>query len=215
MRKYIVEFIGTFFLVTTICMTVIGGLGNLAPIAIGSTLMVMVFAGGHISGAHYNPAVTIAIFLSGKLPARDILPYIIAQCAGAILASLLTGYLLAEQDLSVESVMQPEAVPALLAEFVGTFALCYVILNVATAKGTANNSFYGLAIGFTLLCMIYTFGAISAGAFNPAVALGISLSSIVDWSAIWIYLLACFAAGAVSAFVFNFVNGPEIEEAGA
>jgi len=208
MRKYIVEFIGAFFLVLTICMTVLGGAGDMAPLAIGSALMVMVFAGGHISGAHYNPAVTLAVFMRGKCPASDVLPYMVAQILGGVVAALASAFLLG-------SLGAPDAVPtrlavgpSILAEFLGTFALCYVVLNTATAKGTSGNSFYGLAIGFTVLCMAYALGGVSGGAFNPAVAFGISTAGIKEWADIWIFLVGNFAAGALAALVFNFVNDP-------
>src|SRR5450631_3295612 len=94
MRKYITEFIGTFFLVLIIGMVVIGGKGNYAPLAIGSVLMVMIFAGGHISGAHYNPAVTFAVLLRGKISVSEAIPYIIIQIAGAVVASFAVRYLL-------------------------------------------------------------------------------------------------------------------------
>ena len=95
LNKYLVEFIGTFFLVLTIGMTVIspGDAGNLAPLAIGGVLMVMIFAGGHISGAHYNPAVTLAVFLRGKCPAKDVAPYIVSQLIAAAVASSLVLFL--------------------------------------------------------------------------------------------------------------------------
>jgi len=90
MNKYIAEFIGTFFLVLTIGCTGIGaGAGVIAPLAIGAALMVMVFAGGHISGAHYNPAVTVGVLIRGKVNAADVVPYMVAQLVGAGLASLI------------------------------------------------------------------------------------------------------------------------------
>src|SRR2546423_239709 len=148
MNKYIAEFIGTFFLVLTIGCTGIGaGAGVIAPLAIGAALMVMVYAGGHISGAHYNPAVTLAILLRGKLNAADVLPYIVAQLAGAALAAVAVKFLRAGIDVTA---IAPKMGPALLAEFLFTFALVYVVLNAATAEGTSGNSFYGLAIGFTV-----------------------------------------------------------------
>lgn len=209
MRKYLVEFIGTFFLVLTVCMVVRGGLGNFAPLAIAAVLTAMIYAGGHISGAHFNPAVTISIYLRGKLPASDIIPYIIAQVLAALIAALLSKLYFGDSLASEAPPAVFNLVPALVGEFIGTFGLCYVILHVATAKGTAGNSFYGLAIGITVLGMAYVFGSFSGGAFNPAVATGISLAGIVAWSNFWIYLLACFLAGATAAFVFKFVNGPE------
>ncbi len=203
MKKYLVEFIGTFFLVLTIIAAVNGGAGNLAPIAIGAALMVMVYAGGHISGAHYNPAVSLAVYIRGKLASSELLPYFIAQVLGAILAALL-----AINVFGFETAMGSiEVGPALLAEVLGTFALAFVILNVATAKGTEGNSFYGLAIGFTVTAMAYVFGGISGGAFNPAVAIGISLAGMSAWTNIWVFLVACFGGGAIAAYVFKYVNG--------
>jgi aquaporin Z len=201
MNKYIVELIGTFFLVLTIGCTVVGnGAGALAPLAIGSALMVMVFAGGHVSGAHFNPAVTLSVWLRGRCPSKDVAPYMIFQIAGAVLASFVVKFL--KQGTPVTA-MQPAAVPALLAEFLFTFALAYVVLNVATAKGTTGNPTYGLAIGFTVLAGAYSVGNISGAVFNPAVAVGVSMMGLSSWSNIWIYVAADFAAGAGAAVVFK------------
>jgi len=204
MKKYLTEFIGTFFLVLTVGMTVIEpGAGNLAPLAIGSALMIMVYAGGHISGGHYNPAVTLAVWLRGRCPASDVGPYWGAQIAGSAVAAILT--LKLKGDPTVIP-MDTQPFPALIAEFVGTFALAYVVLNTATSKGTAGNSFYGLAIGFTVMTMAFALGGISGGAFNPAVATGITLMHLASASNIWIYLLGNLGGGAVAACVFRFVN---------
>lgn len=201
MNKYIVELIGTFFLVFTIGCTVIGtGAGALAPLAIGSVLMVMVFAGGHISGAHYNPAITLGVWIRGKCPTKDVLPYMIFQAIGAALAALGVKYLKAGASIAPMTI---STLPALLAEFIFTFALVFVVLNTATAKGTANNSFYGLAIGFTVMAGAFAVGNISGGAFNPAVALGVSVMGLSAWSNFWIFLVSEFAAGALAAMVFK------------
>lgn len=206
-NKYLVELIGAFFLVATIGFTVIPpGAGNLAPLAIGSALMVMVFAGGHISGGHYNPAVTLAVFLRGKCPASDVLPYMIAQVAGAAAAAAAVIFI---KESSPPTTLSLVATKALLAEFLFTFALCYVVLNVATAKGTAGNSFYGLAIGFTVMVGVFAVGGVSGGVFNPAVAVGITLMEISGFGNIWIFLLADFAAAVVAALVFRITAGNE------
>ncbi len=205
MNKYIAEFIGTFFLVLTIGCTGIGaGPAVIAPLAIGAALMVMVFAGGHISGGHYNPAVTLGVLIRGKVKATDVVPYMIAQFAGAAIAALVVGKLL-RAGIAVTPVT-PKIGPALAAEFLFTFALVYVVLNAATAEGTSGNSFYGLAIGMTVMTGAFAVGDISGGAFNPAVALGISLLGISSWNNIWIYLAANFGAAIVAAFVFNLIN---------
>ena len=210
MNKYVVEFIGTFFLVLTIGCTVIGqGAGALAPLAIGSALMVMIFAGGHISGGHFNPAVTLGVWLRGKCAAKDVAPYMVFQIMGALLAALVVKFLKGGAPVAA---LHPVTLPALLAEFLFTFALVYVVLNVATARGTSGNSFYGLAIGFTVLVGAFSVGNISGGAFNPAVAVGISALGLSSWGNIWIYLVAEFAAAAVAAGAFNALNPAEREE---
>jgi aquaporin Z len=206
MNKYIAEFIGTFFLVFTIGCTVIGASsGVIAPLAIGAALMVMVYAGGHISGAHYNPAVSVGVLIRGKLNVEDFIPYIIAQLAGASLAALAVKFLRAGATITAAT---PKVGPALLVEFLFTFALVYVVLNAATAEGTSGNSFYGLAIGMTVMTGAFAVGDISGGAFNPAVALGISIMGLSSWPNIWIFLVANFAAGVLAAIVFNVINPP-------
>src|SRR5580692_8086428 len=210
MQKYLAEFIGAFFLVLTIGCTVIGqGAGPLAPLAIGSALMVMIFAGGHISGGHFNPAVTLGVWLRGKCAAKDVAPYMISQIIGAVLAAFAVKFL---KGGGAVAPLHPATLPALLAEFLFTFALVYVVLNVATAKGTSGNSFYGLAIGFTVLVGAFSVGNISGGAFNPAVATGISVMGLSSWANIWIYLVAEFAGAAVAAGAFKVLNPAEREE---
>ena len=204
MKKYLVEFIGTFFLVLTVGMTVIDpGAGALAPLAIGSALMIMVYAGGHVSGGHYNPAVTLAVWLRGRCPQSDVLPYMGSQVAGGIVASMVVLGLKGDPTVIPADI---KIFPALVAELIGTFALCYVVLNTATAKGTAGNSNYGLAIGFTLMTMAFALGGISGGAFNPAVATGITFMKLEKTANIWIYFLGNFGGGALAAAVFKFIN---------
>jgi aquaporin Z len=202
-RKLAVEGIGTFFFVLTIGLVVIGSEGvaaALAPVAIGSALMVMIYAGGHISGGHYNPAVTLAVWMRGKATSAEVLPYWAAQIAGAAVAAAAVRYLTGGV---IDSPGTVEMVPALLAEFLFTFALCYVVLNVATARGTEGNSNYGLAIGFTVLIGAFSVGAISGGAFNPAVAVGITLMGLSAPASLWILLVGDLLGGAAAAAVFN------------
>ncbi len=210
MNKYIVELIGTFFLVFTIGNVVIEpGAGALAPLAIGSVLMVMIFAGGHISGAHYNPAVTLAVFLRGKCDAKDVVPYVVSQCAGAGLAALAVQFLKGPEAAIVTMDISETLPQVLLAEALFTFALAYVVLNTATAKATEGNSFYGLGIGFTVMSGAFAVGGISGGVFNPAVAVGISMLGLSAWANIWVYLVANLGGAAIAAFVFMFVNGSD------
>jgi|SRR5271157_2455200 len=204
MRKYLAEFIGTFFLVLTVGMCVIKpDAGGFAPIAIGSALMVMVYAGGHVSGGHFNPMVTLAVWLRGRCPAADVPGYMVSQVAGAGAAAGLALFLKGNPAVTP---MELKTVPALLAELAGAFALAYVVLNVATAKATAGNSNYGLAIGFTVMTMAFAVGGISGGAFNPAVAVGIVIMHLVNVTDIWIYLVANFAGGALAAAAFRCLN---------
>ena len=207
MGKYLTEFIGTFFLVLTIGCCVVGGAVP-APLAIGAALMVMVFAGGHVSGAHYNPAVTLAVTMRGRCSSADVVPYIVSQVAGAVVAALAVKFLFAgEKMAAVQAMDLSKTIPqALLAEFLYTFALAYVVLNVATAKANANNSFYGLAIGLTVLTGAFSVGGISGGAFNPAVAVGITTLGLAAAANIWIYLVADFAGAALAAIVFKIIN---------
>jgi len=204
MNKYIAEFIGTFFLVLTIGCTVIPGApGVIAPLAIGAALMVMVFAGGHISGAHFNPAVTLAVFIRGRCDAKDVVPYWVAQIAAAVAAAFVAMFLVGKSGTPMEIANVPQA---LAAEFLFTFALAYVVLNSATAKGTANNSFYGLAIGMTVMVGAFSVGSISGGAFNPAVAVGIGVMKLVNFSQIWIHLSADLVGGLLAAVTFKILN---------
>jgi len=207
MRKYLTEFIGTFFLVFAIGMVVLKGKGDFAPLAIGATLMVMIYAGGHISGAHYNPAVTLAILIRGKISIAEAVGYMVVQVLAACAASFVVMYL-TNDKIPGEAVEMVNTAKGLVAELIGTFALAYVVLNVATAKGTSGNSFYGLAIGFTVLAMAFAVGAISGGAFNPAVAIGISLMKLASWNNMWVYLVGCFGGAALAAIVFR-VNNPD------
>lgn len=211
MRKYLTEFIGTFFLMLTIGCTVgfsMGGGGGIPPLAIGSMLAAMIFAGGHVSGAHYNPAVTLAVALRGRCPLSDAIPYVVAQVIGAAGGALAAAYLLPTGKLSlIKAIDLSKTVPqAMVAEALFTFALAYVVLNVATAKANANNSFYGFAIGFTVLAGAFSVGNISGGAFNPAVAVGISILGLASWNDIWIYLAADLIGGAAAAMVFKAIN---------
>lgn len=205
MNKYLTEFIGTFFLVLTIGCAVIGKVA-LAPLAIGAMLMVMVYAGGHVSGGHYNPAVTFAVCIRGKCTWNDFLPYVISQVAGGLLATLAVGILVGAPEKPATALIVNKS---LLAEFLFTFALAYVVLNVATAKATAGNSNYGLAIGMTVMVGAFSVGHISGGAFNPAVAVSASVMGLIPSSDVWIHLVADFSGGAVAAFAFKEINSDQ------
>jgi aquaporin Z len=184
------------------------GAAPMAGLAIGVVLAVMIFAGGHISGGHYNPAVTLGVLLRGKTTIDVAVGYWVVQIVAAVLAAIAVTYMKPAMPATpMVDALQLGA--ALLAEFLFTFALVYVVLNVATAKGTEGNSFYGLAIGFTVLVGAYAVGSISGGAFNPAVAVGGSIMNIFAWGNIWVYFVAELAAGAVAAGVFRYLHPGE------
>ena len=209
-RRLVAELIGTFFLVFTVCTVINAKTGSpaLAPLAIGAVLMVMVYAGGHISGGHYNPAVSTAVLVRGKLDAADFIPYVVAQLIAAIVAALLARVVVGGGQTAALGGIGKQ----LIVEFLFTFALAWVVLNVATAKATEGNSFYGLAIGCTVAAGAFAVGGISGGAFNPAVAIGLIVLGVVKFSHIWVYLVANFAGGAVAGIAFLALNP---EEAGA
>jgi aquaporin Z len=205
MKLYLTEFIGTFFLVLTVCLTAPTG-NPLAPLAIGASLMIMVYMGGHVSGGHYNPAVSLAAVIRGALPGPQLVPYWVAQVLGALVAAFV-----AKSASNLPFACAPGsgvgAGSALLIEFLFTFALCLVVLNSATAKKTEGNSFYGLAIGFTIVVAAFAGGGISGGAFNPAVGIGPivvnALTSGGSVSNLWLYLVGPLLGGVAAALVFK------------
>jgi aquaporin Z len=205
-RKLAVEFIGMFLFVFTVGMATESANKSgalLAPLAIGSVLMVLVFAGGHVSGGHYNPAVSTAVFLRGKLKANEYGAYLVTQFVAAALAGLLVNAVGGKQTPGVTASIGK----MLVVEFLFTFALTYVVLNVATAKGTEGNSFYGLAIGFVVVIGAISVGWISGAAFNPAIALGATVLGAFKWSHLWVYLVADFLGGAAGAGAFLYIQG--------
>jgi aquaporin Z len=207
MPKLLTEFVGTLLFLFAISTAVLTGT-PMAPLAIGAALMVMVYMGGHVSGAHYNPAVSLAVLIRGKMPAGDLLPYWIAQILGAvvgcILASLATG-----KSFAVMPGEGVSTLSAVLVEVVFTFALALVVLNVATAKATAGNSYYGLAIGFTIVVAAFSGGGISGGAFNPAVATGAAINSMVHGQGagpIWLYWIGPLLGGVLAGAAYKVQN---------
>lgn len=206
--KPTVEFIGTFFLVFTVALSAVLGLaGPYAPFAIATVLAVMIYAGGHISGAHFNPAVSAGLASRKKLEGRDIGVYIGAQVAGAAAAAALC--LTVFRGSTEISPLQPNLVPALVSEFIFTFALVWTVNNVATAKANANNSFYGLAIGGSVLAGAFTVGSVSGGAFNPAVAVGLGVLGKLSWANVAAYAVVEVAAGVVASQAFKALSSDD------
>jgi aquaporin Z len=204
-RKYAVEFIGTFFLAFAVGMAALSG-SAFTPLAAGATLMVMVYAGGHISGGHYNPAVTLAALVRGRIGIRDAVGYWIVQAVAGVVAGALARALVNPATVKTLTLTGHTEAAAAVAELLITFALCYVVLNVATSKDQPNNGFFGLAIGFTVAAGAFAVGGLSGGVFNPAVALGGATAGLFAWSTIWVYLLVELGAGVAAGLAFRALN---------
>jgi aquaporin Z len=211
-----VEFIGTFFFVLVIGLVVgkaaegviAPGAGDFAPLVIGCTLMILVFAGGHISGGHFNPAVTLGVFLRGKCPAADVAPYMIAQCVGGVLGALTVNYIKGGPQALAAT---PDAMvtKAMLVEFLFTYFLVNNVLNSATSKKNAGNSYYGIAIGFTIVVAAYAGGGISGGAYNPAIACGLSALGIKPLASIWMFIVPELLGAVAAAIMYKVINPDE------
>ena len=203
------EFIGTFFLVLVVALT-----GN--PIAIGAVLMVMIYMGGNLSGGHYNPSVSLGVFLRGKMTGKDFLMYNIFQLIGAIAATLVY-YSLSTRPFVPAPAPDVSFVKAIVAEAIFTFALVSVVLNTATTKKAAGNSYFGLAIGFTVLVGAFAVGPISGGAFNPAVGVGPNIVDLFKGGTgsinILTYIIGPELGGLLAAIVFRFTNPDEFATA--
>ena len=170
MNKYIIEFLGTFFLVLII------GLSQ-NPVAIGLGLAVLVYMGAHISGAHYNPVVSLAMLINNQIELKEFSFYLASQLLGSVAATYFI--MLLGNDFNVVSNTN-DISSFFIAEILFTFLLVFVILNVALNKNLKGNQFYGLAIGLTVTAGAFAVGNISGGVFNPAVSFGPSLFSFID-----------------------------------
>ena len=170
MNKYIIEFLGTFFLVLII------GLSQ-NPVAIGLGLAVLVYMGAHISGAHYNPVVSLAMLINNQIELKEFSFYLASQLLGSVVATYFI--MLLGNDFNVVSNTN-DISSFFVAEILFTFLLVFVILNVALNKNLKGNQFYGLAIGLTVTAGAFAVGNISGGVFNPAVSFGPSLFSFID-----------------------------------
>ena len=202
MKKLFIEFFGTYFLVLII------GLSSGNPIAVGFGLMVLVYTGAHISGAHYNPAVTLALFLQKEISALDSVKYVISQIVGSTLAAL--SIYLMNTSMQVQPVLGDSVYPLFFSEIIFTFLLVFVILNVATHPNLKGNSFYGLAIGLTVMTGIFSVGPISGAVFNPAVSLGPSIIDLITGEGVshyftWYYIVFPLIGSILAVLGFKFL----------
>jgi len=205
MRKYLTEFIGTFFLVLTVCLSV--HYNSMPGLAIGAILMVMVYMGGPISGGHYNPGVSLGVALRGKLSYGDMIAYWIAQVVGAICAVLIGWLFVGHTDVpGVKAFTGGMVTSALIAELVFSFALVLTVLTTATSAKSAGNSYFGLAIGFTVGAGVFAVGALTGAAFNGAVGVGVVMFGLSAVQNLWVYVVANLLGGAVAAAAFRFIS---------
>ena len=213
--KLLTELVGTFLFFSVIALS--GPIGPLAPLAIGSMLMAMVYMGGHISGAHYNPAVSFGFFLRRKIGATDLVLYWIAQLVAAALAFTF-GYLISGRAPGIHPGLNVGTASALAVEVAFTAALMLVVFNAAATKATQGNSFYGLAIGFVIASAIFAGGPISGGAFNPAVGFGATLGEILfakgSWTDLWLYVVGPIVGAGLGAGI-HYVQMAGLEAATA
>ena len=201
MKKYITEFIGTLFLVLIIGLTQ-------NPLAIGFGLTALVYMGAHISGAHYNPAVSLAMFIKKEIDTSHFFKYLISQILGASLAAYLV--FLLSSNMVVQPNLDESIYQILLAEVLFTYLLVLVILNVACHPKLKGNSFYGFAIGLTVMGGAYSVGGLSGGVFNPAVSIGPSIIDFISGNGIshyftWYYLVAPIIGSLIAVAHFNFI----------
>jgi len=202
MKKLFIELFGTYFLVLII------GLSSGNPIAVGFGLMVLVYTGAHISGAHYNPAVTLALFLQKEISVLDSVKYVISQIVGSTLAAL--SIYLMNTNMQVQPVLGDSVYPIFFSEIIFTFLLVFVILNVATHPNLKGNSFYGLAIGLTVMAGIFSVGPISGAVFNPAVSLGPSIIDFITNEGVshyftWYYVVFPLIGSILAVLGFKFL----------
>ena len=207
--KLITEFIGTFFLCLTICVAGVFGLsGQNAPFAIAGTLMVMIYAGAHISGAHYNPAVTISIWIRGACEKSEVVPYALSQLAAGLLAALIAANLIVTGSISEDypiEMFEPTGTETsiIVSEFLFTFALVFVILNVATSESNEGNGYYGAAIALVVLAGALTLGSISLDSFNPAASLSLVVVGKMATSDLWLHLVPQLFGAGVASLVYK------------
>jgi len=200
-QKLTTEFIGTFFLSLTICTAAVyGSAGEYAPFGIAATLMVMIYAGGHISGAHYNPAVTVSIYLRGACEKDEVLPYIASQVIAAVSAAIVVENLLRPNEVVSGFELGTDAI---VAELLFTFALAYVILNVATTESTSGNGYFGAAIALVVLAGAITVGSISLASFNPAVTSALIVSGKLTLADSWMHFVPQFVGAVLATYVYK------------
>ena len=202
-RKLATEFMGTFLLSFTICASgLYGSAGDYAPFVISFNLMIMIYAGRHISGAHYNPVITVSIYLRGIFDKNDILPYITVQIIAAVTAALVVeSFSLSD---STSSSIFNLGYEAIIAEFIFTFVFAYVVLYVATTESTLDNNYYGAIIALVIFVGAITVGSISLASFNPAVTSALIVSGKVTLGESWMHFIPQFVGAILATYLYRY-----------
>lgn len=203
MRRSVTELVGTFLLVFVVAMVVLSE-SPMAPLAIGGAVAALVYAGYHVSGGHYNPAVTLAALVRGLMSGRDAASYCVAHLLGGALGAATAAFLVPDSARPGLAFAGRALAAALVTEFVLTFALVWVVLHVATAPKNAGNSYYGLAIAAVVVAGVFAGAGTSGGVVNPAVAVALAVVGVLSWSSIWVFLLAQLTAAVVAARLFGY-----------
>jgi len=199
-RKYIAEFIGTFFLVFIMGLT-----GN--PIAIGLIFGALIYWGTNISGAHFNPAISLAVLIKGEIKIKNFIFYSAAQLFGAFFAALVI-YSIRDVVYFPSPGLDVHYVKSILCELLLTFLLCSVYLTVMFHKKFIGNNIYGIVVGFTLIAIMFAGSSISGGVFNPAAGLGTGLFDLLitgdGINHSWLYIVGPFTGAAFAGLIYNF-----------
>ena len=208
MKNAIVEFIGTFFVAFVVAIAVGGGIAaNLAPFAVFAILVACIYAGRHLSGAVYNPAVTVTLWMRGSLQARTLLSFWVAQVAAGVVAALVAKTM-PNLALSAQP-FAPDMRAAIIVELLFTFLLCFVVLQVATTEKSKGNSYYGVAIAMTVLAGALTVGTVSSAVFNPAVGATLVTLGHLTLPTYFTYVGAQVAGAVLAAGLFKLTNAGE------
>jgi len=234
---YLAEFLGTMlysmtFAITTEPNTIVEHTSNtgpavsinesyfIAPIAVGFIVIAMIYAFGHISGAHFNPAITVAVWIRGFITPIDAAIFILVQLLGALCGSMLAWIITDTVPFIMPGTDSDDGVPqgrCLMAEIIYSFAICMVVINVATTESQRGNFFYGVSIGMTVASGLASVQKISGGCFNPAIGTALSIThSFKDHGTIqyiWIYLLGPVIGAVLAGFSFYVINSKEVEQA--
>ena len=212
MHKYLTELLGVFFLSLTAILATTGNYGLMAPVAIGAILAGLTEVGKELSGAHFNPVVSIAMLIRGKIDRIDIVYYVIAQVLGGVLAGVIAVFLMQSSHSSIPEIVERQnaALTATIGELLGAFVWTMAALHVAMKKEVSERN--GLLLGVTLTALILTFRDISGAMFNPAIAVGCMITGMNFWADLPVYIFGPLLGAGAAASVFYWIEKAPKEE---